>query len=159
MGSIFTVRFAAATPALATPPDTRDAREHILRREALTGLRVLIVDDDGNSRDMLQQALECAGADVQAAASVREALEKIPPFRPHAMVSDIGMPQEDGYDLLRLVRALPPESGGATPAIALTGYARDKDRAATKAAGYQAVAAKPVNLEELFSAIARLAAR
>jgi CheY-like chemotaxis protein len=67
------------------------------------------------------------------------------------------MPHEDGYELLRQLRALPPESGGATPAIALTAYTRETDRAATRAAGYQAVTAKPVDLDELFAQITRLA--
>jgi CheY-like chemotaxis protein len=69
------------------------------------------------------------------------------------------MPHEDGYDLLRQVRALPPEAGGDTPAVALTGYTRDKDRAATREAGYQAFAGKPVDLDELFAAIRRVAAQ
>jgi len=89
----------------------------------------------------------------------KEALGEIKRFRPDVLVSDIGMPGEDGYALLRKVRDLPRELGGATPAIALTGFSGDAERAASRRAGYQAVTGKPVNLEELFTAIATLAAR
>jgi CheY-like chemotaxis protein len=140
--------------ATVAPPGARKPG-----RRDLSGLRILAVDDDASTREMLQQVFENAGAEVLLAGSVREALSKIQRFGPHALVSDIGMPHEDGYELLRQVRALPPERGGATPAIALTAYTREKDRAATRDAGYQAVAAKPVDLDELFAAIVRVAAR
>jgi CheY-like chemotaxis protein len=130
----------------------RRSREH-----PLAGLRILTVDDDRSTREMLQEALERAGAQVLAAESVRDALGKLKRFRPDVLVSDIGMPEEDGYDLLRQVRRLPRELGGATPAIAVTGFFRDEDRAATRSAGYQAVTRKPVNLEELLTTIAALA--
>lgn len=128
------------------------AREH-----QLTGLRILTVDDDRNTREMLQEALEHAGAQVLSAESAQDALGKLKNFLPDVLVSDIGMPNEDGYDLLRQVRVLPREQGGATPAIALTGYAGDEDRTATRNAGYQAVTPKPVNLDELLSTIAVVA--
>jgi signal transduction histidine kinase len=128
------------------------------RRLRLAGLRILTVDDDNNTRDMLQEALARAGAEVCAAASAQEALDKLQRFRPDVLVSDIGMPNVDGCDLLHQVRVLPAERGGATPAIALTGYARDDDRAATHEAGYQAIAIKPVNLDELVSTILDVAA-
>ncbi|HVK56519.1 MAG TPA: PAS domain S-box protein [Burkholderiales bacterium] len=119
----------------------------------LRGLRILSVDDDFNTREMLQEALEHAGAEVVSAASANDALGKLKSFRPDVLVSDIGMPEEDGYDLVRQVRALPHEQGGETPAIALTGYAREQDRLATSEAGYQAFMPKPVNLPELLSTI------
>lgn len=125
----------------------------------LAGLRILTVDDDRSTREMLQEALERAGAQVVVAESARDALGKLKRFRPDVLVSDIGMPDEDGYDLLRKVRRLPRELGGATPAIAVTGFFRDEDRAATRNAGYQAVTRKPVNLEELLTTIAALAER
>jgi CheY-like chemotaxis protein len=115
------------------------------------------VDDDRNTRDMLREALERAGAEVQVAGSARQALQVLARFPADVLVSDIGMPEEDGYDLLRNVRALPADRGGMTPAIALTGYAREEDRAATRKAGYQAVTPKPVNLEELVETIAAVA--
>jgi CheY-like chemotaxis protein len=154
-GATFTVRL----PLAPFEPAGARAGECKAPRGNLRGLRILAVDDDASTREMLQQVFENAGAEVMLAGSAREALSKIQGFNPHALVSDIGMPHEDGYDLLRQVRTLPPEAGGATPAIALTAYTREKDRAATQEAGYQAVAGKPVDLDELFSAITRLAAR
>jgi signal transduction histidine kinase/CheY-like chemotaxis protein len=162
LGSTFTVRL----PIRATWEERRrtSRSEHssaALRasRHRLTGVRILTVDDDRNTREMLQEALERAGARVQSASSAKDALEKLKRFRPDVLVSDIGMPEEDGYDLMRQVRILPVEQGGATPAIALTGYAHEEDQAATRAAGYQAVTAKPVNLDELLSTIASVAER
>lgn len=127
------------------------------RAQGLRGLRVLTVDDDPSTREMLEEALRRAGAEVLTADSAKSALEKLQRFLPDVLVSDIGMPNEDGYDLLRQVRRLPAEHGGGTPAIALTGYAREEDRAATWEAGYQAVTPKPVNLDELVSTIAAIA--
>ena len=127
------------------------------RRHKLNGLRILAVDDDRNTREMLQEALERAGARVQSASSAHDALRKLKDFRPDVLVSDIGMPEEDGYDFMRKVRVLPADQGGATPAVALTGYAHEDDRAATRAAGYQAVTAKPVNLDDLLTTISTVA--
>jgi CheY-like chemotaxis protein len=144
------LQHSAATSAAPN----RGTRDH-----PLAGLRILTVDDDRSTREMLREALERAGAKVLTAESAKEALGQLERFRPDVLVSDIGMPGEDGYALLRKVRGLPRELGGATPAIAVTGLSGDADRAASRSAGYQAVAGKPVNLEELFTAIALLAAR
>jgi len=143
-------------PAAAQPrvPDAGIA-PRARPKPRLTGLRILSVDDDPNTREMLQEALERAGAEIASAASAPEALEKLRTFRPHVLVSDIGLPEEDGYDLLRKVRALSASDGGNTPAVALTGYAREQDHQAAIAAGYQEFVAKPVNLEELANAILR----
>jgi PAS domain S-box-containing protein len=151
--------FTLGLPLAGDLPEGSRAGQRERERRDLAGLRILAVDDDASTREMLQQVFENAGAQVVLAGSAREALSQIQRFSPHALVSDIGMPHEDGYDLLRQVRALPPESGGATPAVALTGYTRDKDRAATRDAGYQAFACKPLDVDELFSAIRRVAAR
>ena len=124
----------------------------------LSGMRILSVDDDVNTREMMQEVLECAGAEVISAESARDALDKLQHFRPDVLLSDIGMPEEDGYDLLHKVRSLPPEQGGATPAIALTGYTREQDRSATAEAGYQALMPKPINLEDLLTAITSVTA-
>jgi CheY-like chemotaxis protein len=125
----------------------------------LEGVRVLAVDDDRNSREMLQAALQHAGATVEIAGSAREALAQMKRTPPDVLVSDIGMPVEDGYDLLRQVRRLPPEEGGDVPAVALTGFAREEDRAMTWIAGFQAVAPKPVNLDGLISTLLSLVRR
>ena len=125
----------------------------------LAGLRILTVDDDSNTRDMLQETLARAGARVHAAASARDALDLLQQYRPDVLVSDIGMPHEDGYALLQQLRALPPEEGGITPAIALTGYAREVDQIAARRAGYQAVVVKPVSLDDLMRTIVDVTAR
>lgn len=123
----------------------------------IEGMRILFVDDDANTREMLYEVLRRAGADVQAAGCAAEALEKLQGWQPDVLISDIGMPGEDGYDLLRQIRQLPEELGGGVPAIALTGYARERDRRSAFDAGYQAFAAKPVDLDQLFSTITRVA--
>lgn len=122
----------------------------------LGGLRVLIVDDEADAREMLQVMLTQFGAEVRGARSVKEALKVLKSWLPHVLVSDIGMPGEDGYDLIEKVRKLLPESGGQIPAIALTGYARPEDRQQLLSVGYQAHLAKPVELPELIDLIARL---
>ena len=153
-GADFRVRLPLGGPVeeilLTHVPDNRPAPP---RRRRLTGLRILTVDDDGNTRDMLKEALTREGAEVLTAESACDAFQKLQDFRPDVLISDIGMPQEDGHDLLRQVRCLPQDHGGATPAIALTGYARDEDRAAVWQAGYQALTPKPVNLHELVATV------
>jgi PAS domain S-box-containing protein len=157
-GSIFTIFLPIRAGWDDMPRGPRDgARAVKARRQKLTGLRILAVDDDRNTREMLQEALERAGAEVASADSAREALARMRTFRPDVVVSDIGMPHEDGYDLLRQIRLLPDEEGGNVPAIALTGYAREEDQQATREAGYQAVTPKPVDLDKLLSAIASMA--
>ena len=108
---------------------------------------------------MLHEALARAGADVASAASAQEALATLQSVRPDVLVSDIGLPDEDGYDLIRKVRTLSAAEGGATPAIALTGFARAQDRQAVLAVGYQAFVAKPVNLSDLMAIIVELGAK
>lgn len=128
-------------------------------KQRLAGLRILSVDDDPNTREMLQEALQRGGAEVISAASAQEALAELLAHRPDVLVSDIGLPEEDGHDLVRKIRALDKSSGGATPAVALTGYAREQDQKAALDAGYQEFVAKPVNLDELTNAILRASAR
>ena len=143
---------AVDAPAAATPAAAFVAR----RPQPLTGLRIVSVDDDSGTREMLHEALVRAGARVASAASAREALVLLQSVRPDVLVSDIGLPDEDGYDLIRQVRSLPADAGGKTPSIALTGYARLQDQQAVLAAGYQAFLAKPVNLSELVAVLIEL---
>ncbi len=124
-----------------------------------TGLRVLVVDDDQDSRELLRLWLTESGAEVKVSATAREALDLMEQWQPEVLVSDIGMPDEDGYELMRQVRALPAERGGQVPAVALTGYARLEDQRRALAAGYQIFVPKPVDLPGLVAAIARLAGR
>lgn len=121
-------------------------------------LRVLVVDDDAHTRQMLGEALQLFGAEVRTAESAAAARKVLGDFSPDVVVSDVGMPQESGYDLIRQLRALPRERGGTTPAIAFTGYSRPEDRERALGAGYQDVVPKPVDLERLLRSIARLSA-
>jgi PAS domain S-box-containing protein len=127
--------------------------------ERLDGLRILVVDDEPDARDMLSAGLGLCGAQVTAASSVGEALEAIAGGKFDAIISDIGMPREDGYELIRRVRALPPGAGGKTPAIALTAYARTEDRLRALRAGFEMHVSKPVELTELVVVIANLVRR
>ena len=125
----------------------------------LNGVRVLVVDDETDVRELLRTILAQGGAQVTVAASAQEALEALKPAPFDVLVSDIRMSKEDGYDLLRKVRALDAASGGQIPALALTAYTRIEDRAAALSAGYQQHLAKPIEPAELAAAVATLAGR
>ncbi|HEY9282137.1 MAG TPA: response regulator, partial [Pyrinomonadaceae bacterium] len=125
----------------------------------LDGLRVLVVDDEPDTRELLRFGLSRCGARVSAASTAGEALKAIAEEPPEVLISDIGMPGADGYELIRRVRSLPAERGGATPAVALTAYARAEDRQRALKAGYQLHVSKPVELSELVAAVSSLARR
>ena len=130
---------------------------------SLAGIKVLIVDDEADARELLATLLRQSGAVVNVVASAREALATITQSvlaqRPDLLVSDIGMPEEDGYMLMRRVRALAPEQGGRMPAIALTAYARTEDRIKALAAGFQAHVPKPVEPAEFIAVVVNLSER
>jgi CheY-like chemotaxis protein len=126
---------------------------------SLDGLRVLVVDDEPDFRDLLATLLEERGAVVHTAASAIEALHALPALRPDVVLSDIAMPEVDGYELIRRLRALPAESGGRVPAAALTAYARAEDRRRVLLAGFNMHLAKPVDPEELITVVASLGGR
>lgn len=125
----------------------------------LTGLRVLLVEDERDGRDLLTETVRAAGAETLSAESAREAFEAFARFRPDVLVSDVAMPIEDGYSLVRRLRRLAPEDGGRVPAIAVSAYAREEDRIRSLAAGFQQHISKPLDPAELVGAIARLARR
>ena len=125
----------------------------------LGGVKVLVVDDEPDARALVKRLLEDCDAAVTTASSVQEALECLRADRPDVLISDIGMPGEDGYALIRRVRALAAERGGNLPAIALTAYARSEDRTRSILAGYQMHVAKPVEPSELIATVASLAGR
>jgi signal transduction histidine kinase/ActR/RegA family two-component response regulator len=120
----------------------------------LDGLRVLVVDDEADARDVLARVLQMAGARVVSATSAFEAMEQFAQFAPQLLISDISMPGEDGYSLLRRIRAL--ESGGNIPAVALSAFARDEDKDKARSAGFNAHVAKPFDPSELIAALSRL---
>jgi two-component system, chemotaxis family, CheB/CheR fusion protein len=129
------------------------------RLAALNGVRVLVVDDEADAQDLLRTMLVRCGADVTVAATARGALEALEQASFDVLVSDIAMPEMDGYELIRRVRALDAERGGRIPALALTAYARLEDRVAAIAAGYHQHAAKPIEPAQLAAAVATLAGR
>ena len=161
-GSTFHVRLPVKAVATEGPADqgvnARLAEQQVRQQSHvdLDGLRILVVDDEPDAREVLRRVLGNASAEVQIAASAQEALMRMREFRPDVLVSDIGMPGEDGYSLVRKVRALPQEDGGQIPAIALTAFARPEDRRRALEAGFQLHLAKPVQPAELLASIAAL---
>ena len=125
----------------------------------LNGLQILVVDDDADNREFMVFALTTYGANAIATASSDEALRALQQFKPDVLLSDIGMPDEDGYALIRQVRMLDRKSGGNIPAIAVTGYTRDSDRNQALTAGFQLHLSKPIQPIELVAAIAKLCRR
>ncbi|HEY9799390.1 MAG TPA: PAS domain S-box protein [Leptolyngbyaceae cyanobacterium] len=160
-GATFTVEL----PILSTPLSITAEQLLIQRQTAwdtnvqITGLRILVVDDEPDTREFLQIALEQYGATVTAASSAREALQLLPVVKPDVILSDIGMPDEDGYSLIRKIRALPSEQGGNVPAAALTAYARQSDRQQALTAGFQIHIPKPIEPIQLLKVVASLAGR
>jgi CheY-like chemotaxis protein len=122
----------------------------------LYGLKILIVDDDADTRELIEWVLKRVGAEVTSVGSAREALEALERDKPSLLVSDIAMPEEDGYELLKKIRALPPERGGRTPAIALTAHSLVQDRLQSLRAGFQSHVPKPVVPEELVEVVASI---
>jgi CheY-like chemotaxis protein len=125
----------------------------------LAGLRVLVVDDEADARVLLRAMLEQCGSEVLTAASADEALELFEQWKPDVLVSDIGLPEEDGYSLIGRVRKLEAGRNGRVPAIALTAYARAEDRVRALKAGFQVHVPKPIEAVELVTVVASLASR
>jgi CheY-like chemotaxis protein len=125
----------------------------------LEGLRVLVVDDDPDTLDYLSTVLAHCGADMTKARSAAEAFQLFQKSEPEILLSDIGMPGQDGYALIRKIRRLPKKRGGRVPAIAVTAYAREQDRMEAFRAGYQMHMAKPVEPDELIAVIASFSGR
>jgi signal transduction histidine kinase/ActR/RegA family two-component response regulator len=156
-GATFTVRLPVLSPhELAQLERVGGADTPAAVPARLDGLKVLLVEDDADGRDVLRLILEMAGAKVEVSGSVRGALRALDDFRPDVLVSDIGMPDEDGYTLIRHVRAR-EGNGGHMPAIALTGYVTSEDSARVRAAGFQTHLRKPVEPDELVATVASLA--
>ena len=155
--------FSASFPLLTdrTQPITvmHSGEIHASEFRSLDGLRVLLVDDERETREIISTVVERTGAEVKACTSAREALSTLVQWRPHVILSDIAMPDEDGYSFIGRVRSLAQNEGGETPAAALTAYARDEDRKQALAAGYQMHIAKPIAAVQLVNMIARLAGR
>jgi CheY-like chemotaxis protein len=145
--------------APSAPPVTVAEREAGDAPDSLRGLKVLVVDDDAEAHEPIRRVLEDYGAEVVAVRSATAALDAIPQHLPDVIVSDIGMPGRDGYDLIRAIRALPRHRGGAIPAIALTGFGTAEERARALNAGYMNHFAKPIEATVLVAVVAGLGAR
>ena len=165
-GAKFTVRLPAVTAPSPTPSDVvfqtsaeADANGEPAEAPDLTGLRVLLVDDEPDTLEILRVMLNQFGANVRGAVSTSDALEAFLAWKPDVLVSDLGMPGEDGYALIGKVRALTPEQGCDIPAAALTAHVRDEDRTKALAAGYQTHLKKPVDPTKLAAAVASLGRR
>ena len=152
-GAVFTVTLPTVESAASPPPAATDTDA-----VRLDGIDVLLVDDEPDVRDIAAHLLRAAGARVTAAGSAEEGLRLLQQHPPAVLLSDIGMPEQNGYELISRVRALPPEDGGRTPAAAFTAYAGREDRERALEAGYQLHLAKPVAPRALIGAVARLAA-
>jgi CheY-like chemotaxis protein len=120
-------------------------------------MHVLVVDDEDDARELLSEVLGHCKIRVSTARSAQEALRMVQEIRPDLVVSDIGMPEDDGYTLIKRLRALPPERGGKTPTVALTAYARTEDRTKALVAGFNMHVPKPVEPAELIAVLASLA--
>jgi CheY-like chemotaxis protein len=167
-GATFTVKLplTRAVPSLLDtqtndtdqiqPPTVGEDATRLDNPPKLDGLHVLVVDDEADARKWISTVLEECGAEVIAVGSTGEALAALEQFRPDVLVSDIGMPDEDGYTLIRKIRELEPEMGGRIPAVALTGYARVEDYTEALAVGFQLHVAKPVRAAELIAVVASL---
>jgi PAS domain S-box-containing protein len=152
LGATFTVQL----PLLDSEPTLPQPPEFPQPKLDLTGLRVLAVDDDPDARGLLTALLQHYGAEVLTVASAAEVLSVLETFQPDALVSDIGMPEVDGYTLIQRIRALPAEKGGQVPAIALTAYARHDDQQQAFASGYQGHVTKPLEPALLVQALKAL---
>jgi signal transduction histidine kinase/CheY-like chemotaxis protein len=161
-GATFTVRLPVAI-AKPVSDREREPRAHRGSRRpvppSLVGLRLLAVDDDQDSRDLIMTVLANAGAEVRVSASAAKALKIVQDWRPDVLISDIEMPGEDGYALIQKVRSLDAEGGGKVPAVALTAYGKAEDRRRSMSAGFSMHVPKPVDPTELVAIVANLAGR
>jgi signal transduction histidine kinase len=163
-GATFTVRLPVRLGAESGRIERRAGEQEaspslVSDDELLSGLHVLVLDDEADTRELLTTALEQCGARVTAVSSVPEVLEALDRETFHVLVSDIGVPGEDGYSMIRKVRARGADRGGNLPAAALTAYARTEDRVRALSSGFQMHLSKPIDPSELVATIAALASR
>lgn len=150
------VPLASEAVTAAKPPERASAANASGVRGVLQGLRIVVVDDDDDARDLLATVLTQRSAEVFVAETAADAFELVQRELPNALISDIAMPEEDGYMLIGRVRLLPEERGGKTTAIALTAYAGRADRKRALDAGFDTHFSKPVDIDKLVHALAML---
>jgi len=162
-GARFTVKLPMTSLASQGAPvdlqSDSEMNDGVDQRPSLVGVKVLGVDDSKDTLELITVVLETCGAHVTTAASVQEALDVFAGWNPDILLCDIGMPEEDGYSLIKTIRGLPAEKGGKTPAIALTGYVRVEDRMRALEAGYQMFVPKPIEAADLCTIVATLVGR
>jgi len=159
--------FTISLPFVAVVTDQETEPAQLIQNEinsleglpSLEGLKVLVVDDEPDTRELIREVLKECGSEVITSGSVDEALEALEEHKPDILISDLGMPDEDGYALITKIRALPSERGGHIPAAALTAYARAEDRMRVLRSGFQFHLPKPVDSAELVTVVASLAGR
>ena len=161
-GATFVVRLpisplVSTTLGISRVPATKETAVRLSLPSGLDGIRVLVVDDEPDARDLVAYVLETCGMEVHVAGSAREAMIDLASFTPHVIISDIGMPDEDGYSFIRSVRTLPADEKKNIPAIALTAFARNEDRTRALVEGFNHHMAKPVEPATLVRAVVDLA--
>jgi len=153
-GAVFTVKLPLASDESCSPPSaTRSVKSGGAECQ---DLKVVVVDDEPDARELVSKVLGDCGANVRTAGGVDEALAIVRADPPDVVVTDLGMPGENGYELLKRLRALPSTAGGLVPAIALTAYARPEHRRAAMSAGFDHFLTKPVDFDAIIAAVARL---
>jgi CheY-like chemotaxis protein len=158
-GATFCVTFPLLLERVDATQRNHSGEYNVDNAKQLNGLRVLVVDDEADARQIISTLIRRTGAEVFACESASEALEALETWHPDVLMSDIAMPGEDGYSLINRVRSLPAERGGEVPAAAFTAYAREEDRQRALDAGYQIHIAKPISSGQLVAMIAHLAGR
>ena len=158
-GATFTVRLPVLTSAVSIERWAPVEPPVAPALPRLDGVHILLVEDHADSRELMSTVLEQAGASVTAVSSAKEAFQALKARKPDVLVSDIGLPGEDGYALIRRLRREEAKHGGFLPAVAITGYVRAEDRARVLGAGYQVHIPKPVEPVELTAAIATVTKR
>jgi signal transduction histidine kinase/ActR/RegA family two-component response regulator len=161
-GAVFTVTlpllpiYQREVELMREHPTASSERPPVEYPDNLAGMEILVVDDEADTLELIRVLLGQCGAEVTTASSAAEALSLLERIRPDVIISDIGMPSEDGFEFIRRVRQLPPERGGKIPAVALTAYARAEDRLRVLRSGYQMHVSKPVELAELVAVVANV---
>ncbi|MBN3924506.1 ATP-binding protein [Nostoc sp. NMS4] len=152
-------KFTVSLPLLEPQPEQfiKESKVKVDNLSILNGLQILVVDDNADTRELIAFILEQSGGQVRAVSSVGEALKALKQLKPDVLVSDIGMPDEDGYSLIRKVRAQEAEQGEKILAVALTAFARDEERRLALQAGFQVHVSKPIEPEKLVRVVANLA--
>ncbi|HEY6246368.1 MAG TPA: CHASE domain-containing protein [Pyrinomonadaceae bacterium] len=158
-GSSFTISLPLLDSKIKVADDVKPETVRLANQQSLSGLHVLLVDDDEDTLELMTTALTSRKANVTAVGSAGEAIDAIKVRAPDVLISDIAMPEEDGYGLIAKVRSLDGEAQSSIPAVAITAYAKEEDRQRALASGFQIYLAKPVELSELISVVARAARR